>query len=65
MEDEVEIAVQINGKVKATVKIAAQDSQEEARAKVMAEPAVAGLLSGRSIVKEIFVKGRIYNIVVK
>ena len=31
----------------------------------MAEPAVAGLLSGRSIVKEIFVKGRIYNIVVK
>ncbi len=65
VEDEVEIAVQINGKVKATVKIAAQDSQEEARAKVMAEPAVAGLLSGRSIVKEIFVKGRIYNIVVK
>lgn len=65
VEDEVEIAVQINGKVKATVKIAAQDGQEEARAKVMAEPAVAGLLSGRSIVKEIFVKGRIYNIVVK
>ena len=65
VEDEVEIAVQINGKVKATVKVALEDEQETARAKVMAEPAVVTLLAGKNIVKEIYVKGRIYNIVAK
>ena len=65
VEDEIEIAVQINGKVKATVKVALEDEQETARAKVMAEPAVVALLTGKNIVKEIYVKGRIYNIVAK
>ncbi len=65
IEDEVEIAVQINGKVKATVKVGTDDAQETAREKVMADKAVEGLLAGKNIVKEIYVKGRIYNIVVK
>ncbi len=65
VEDEVEIAVQINGKVRATIKIGAEDTQDIARQKVMADKTVAGLLDGKNVVKEIFVKGRIYNIVVK
>lgn len=65
VEAEVEIAVQVNGKVKATVKVGADDTQEAAREKVMAAESVAGLLAGKNIVKEIYVKGRIYNIVVK
>ncbi|MDE6873401.1 MAG: leucine--tRNA ligase [Lachnospiraceae bacterium] len=65
VEDEVEIAVQINGKVKVTVKVGTEDAQEAAREKVMADDTVAGILSGKNIVKEIYVKGRIYNIVVK
>ncbi len=65
VESEVEIAVQINGKVKATVKVGAEDEEAAVREKVMAEPSVAGLLAGKTIVKEIYVKGRIYNIVAK
>ncbi len=65
VEDEVEIAVQINGKVRATIKIGSEDTQDIARQKVMADKTIAGLLDGKNVVKEIFVKGRIYNIVVK
>ena len=65
VEDEVEIAVQINGKVRATIKIGTEDTQDMARQKVMEDKTITGLLQGKNIVKEIFVKGRIYNIVVK
>ena len=65
VEDEVEIAVQINGKVRATIKIGTEDTQDMARQKVMEDKTITGLLQGKNIVKEIFVKGGIYNIVVK
>jgi len=65
VEDEVEIAVQINGKVRATIKIGVEDTQDMVRQKIMEDKTITGLLQGKNIVKEIFVKGRIYNIVVK
>ncbi len=65
VENEVEIAVQVNGKVKATVMVGKDDAQEAVKAKVDENAAVAKFLEGKTIVKEIYVKGRIYNIVVK
>ena len=61
-DDEVEVAVQINGKTKAVVSISADAVKEEALA--AAKEALGDKLSG-NIVKEIFVPGRIVNIVVK
>ncbi|MCU6688646.1 leucine--tRNA ligase [Gallintestinimicrobium propionicum] len=60
VESEVEIAVQVNGKVRATIKIAADISKEDAIA--AGKAAVADKLTGQ-IVKEIYVPGRLVNIV--
>lgn len=65
VEDTIEIAVQINGKVKATVSVGREDEQDAVREIVMALESIATLVEGKTIVKEIYVKGRIYNIVVK
>ncbi len=62
VEDTIEIAVQINGKTKNTVEIPASASKEEAIS--AAKEAVSGKLTG-NIVKEIYVPGRIVNIVQK
>ena len=65
VDDTLEIGVQINGKVKATVWIGAQDTKEQIQEKAMAEPKVAAALSGMQVVKVIVIPGRIVNIVVK
>ena len=62
VENEVEIAVQINGKTKATVKLA-KDADREAALEA-GKAALADKLTG-TIVKEIYVPGRIINIVQK
>ena len=62
VESEVEIAVQVNGKVRATIKIVADISKEDAIA--AGKAAVADKLTGQ-IVKEIYVPGRLVNIVQK
>ncbi len=63
IDDEIEIPVQFNGKVKATVKIPLD--AEESAVKEIVKKEVATLLEGKTIVKEIYVKNKIYNIVVK
>ena len=65
VESNVEIAVQINGKVKATLGVALDEDEESVKAKAHAIPAIAELMAGKNVVKEIYVKGRILNIVVK
>lgn len=65
VENEVEIAVQVNGKVKATVKVTLEENQDSVKAKVMEAASVKAAIENRAIVKEIYIKGRIYNIVVK
>jgi leucyl-tRNA synthetase len=65
IEDTVEIAVQINGKVKANLSISLEEKQPEVEAKALEIPAIKALLADKTIVKIIYVPGRIFNIVVK
>ena len=64
-EDTVEIGVQVNGKVKGTVEIAVDEESESALAKAKEIPGVKNAIEGKTIVKEIYVKGKIINIVAK
>ena len=61
----VEIAVQISGKIKARLMIPSDAAEEEVKALVMADANVQAALAGKSIIKEIYVKGKLYNIVAK
>jgi leucyl-tRNA synthetase len=65
LENNVEIAVQVNGRVRATVVIAIDAEKEKVREAVMKSDDVQSQLEGKSILKEIYVPGRIYNIVAK
>lgn len=61
----VEIAVQVNGKIRARINVDAEISEEAAIAAAKADGAVANEISGKTIVKELYVKGRLVNIVVR
>ncbi|AEV67705.1 leucine--tRNA ligase [Acetivibrio clariflavus] len=61
----VEIAVQINGKVRGVVTIPLNCPQEEALAAAKQVPDIVPFLEGKTIVKEIYVPNKIVNIVVK
>ncbi|MBE6560833.1 MAG: leucine--tRNA ligase [Ruminococcaceae bacterium] len=61
----VEIAVQISGKLKGTIRIAADAAKDDAIAAAKADEKIAALLDGKTIVKEIYVPGKIVNIVAK
>lgn len=63
IDSEIEIPVQINGKLKGTIRVA-NDSDEET-VKALAHKELAELLDGKTIVKEIYVKNKIFNIVAK
>ena len=65
VEAAVEIAVQVNGKVKARLKVPADITAEDAIATAKADPAVAAALEGKQLVKEIYVKGRLVNLAAK
>ncbi|MBO4360043.1 MAG: leucine--tRNA ligase [Eubacteriaceae bacterium] len=64
-EDEIEIPVQINGKLRARITVPAEAEQDEVIAAAAADETVSRLTEGKTIVKEIYVKGKILNIVVK
>ncbi len=61
----IEIAVQINGKLRDTVTVPADSDQSVVEDAAMASPKVQKYTEGRQIIKKIFVKGRILNIVIK
>lgn len=63
--DTIEIAVQINGKVRGKINVGVDEDQDSAIAKAKENPDVAAAIEGKNIVKEIYVKGRIVNIVAK
>jgi leucyl-tRNA synthetase len=65
IEDTVEIAIQINGKVKANLTIALDEKQPEVEEKAMNIDSIKTVLAGKTVVKVIYVPGRILNIVVK
>jgi leucyl-tRNA synthetase len=63
-ETEVEIVVQVNGRVRGKLKVAAGMSEEEVVALAKAEPNVAPHLKGKRVVKHIFVPDKLVNLVV-
>lgn len=63
VEDTITLPIQFNGKLKATIQISLDEDESSIKEKV--HEAIADKLDGKSIVKEIYVKNRIYNIVVK
>ena len=64
-EDTIEIGVQVNGKVKGTVEITVGEDGEAVKARARELPLVVKAVEGKNIVKEIYVPGKIVNIVVK
>ena len=64
-ESTVEIVAQVCGKIRAKMVVPADISQEEAIALAKAEPRVAAEIEGKKIVKELYVKGKLVNIVAK
>ena len=65
IEDKIEIPVQINGKLKATISINRDADQDEVKQAVNANETIQNAIAGKNVVKEIYVKNKIYNIVVK
>ncbi len=63
--NEIEIAVQINGKVKSRVTVPVDCSDADAIAAAKADDKVAADIDGKTIIKEIYVKGKLVNIVAK
>jgi leucyl-tRNA synthetase len=63
VRDSVTMAVQINGKLRATIELAANASKEEAEVVARAQPQVVHFLEGMSVRKVIVVPGKIVNIV--
>jgi leucyl-tRNA synthetase len=64
-DEEVEIVVQVNGKVRGRLKVPAGASEEEVVALAKADAGVAAHLEGKTIAKVIFVKDKLLNIVVR
>ena len=63
ISNEITLPIQFNGKLKATITI--EKDLDEALIKNMVHNAISNKLDGKEIVKEIYVKNKIYNIVVK
>jgi leucyl-tRNA synthetase len=61
---EVEVVVQVNGRVRATLKVAAGLGEAELVPKALAEPAVARHIDGKRVVKRIVVPDKLVNLVV-
>lgn len=64
-EDVIEMPIQISGKVRGKVLVNVTDTQDIIREKVLADENISKFIGDKKIVKEIFVMGKIYNIVVK
>ena len=63
IDNEITLPIQFNGKLKATIQIPLNEDENTIKKKV--HEAIDSKLDGRTIVKEIYVKNKIYNIVVK
>jgi leucyl-tRNA synthetase len=64
-EDAVEMAVQVNGKIRARITVPADADETQIRELALADPKVQAAIAGKEIVKVLVVKGRLVNIVVK
>ena len=64
-ESEIEIPVQINGKLVTVIKLAAESEAETVKASAQTEEKVVGRLVGKTVVKVVYVPGKLVNLVVK
>ena len=64
-EEEIEIPVQVNGKLRGRVVVPVDSSQEVILERALAEEKVKALIAGKEIVKKIVVPGKLVNIVVR
>ena len=64
-EDELELAVQVNGKVRGRITVPAGVSEDAIREKALLEPKVVEHLAGKTVVKVVIVAGRLVSVVVK
>ncbi len=65
VDSTVEIVVQINGKIRARLSVPADIESDEAIALAKKDEGIAAALEGKNIIKEIYVKGKLVNIVAK
>ena len=65
VEDSVEIAIQVNGKLKSRITVPVDMPESEALAAAKSDEKISAAIAGMSIVKEIYVKNKLINIVVK
>jgi len=64
IEDEVEIVVQINGKMRARLKVATDAKEETLKAAALASPKIAESIAGKEILKVVIVPSKLVNIVI-
>lgn len=65
IDTQIEMPIQINGKVRATINIAKDAKFDEIKEDIYENENIKKFISGKNIVKEIFIPGKICNIVVK
>ena len=65
VDSTVEVVVQINGKLRAKLLVAADISKDDAIAAAKADERIAAEIAGKTVIKEIYVPGKIVNLVVK
>jgi leucyl-tRNA synthetase len=63
--DEVTIIIQLNGKVRSKINVSVDEDEEKIKEIALNEPKIASYLQGKEIVKIIYVKNKLLNIVVK
>ena len=64
-EEEVEIAIQVNGKIRSRITVPADAEEAQVRELALADEKVKAAIAGKEVVKVLVVKGRLVNIAVK
>jgi leucyl-tRNA synthetase len=64
-EEQIEIPVQVNGKLRGRVTVPADSAQDFVLDRALADEKVAAAIAGKHVVKKIYVSGKLVNIVVK
>ena len=65
IDSEIEIPVQVNGKLKSLIKIALDEKQDNVLAKAKEDEKIKANIEGKTVIKEIYIKNKLVNIVVK
>jgi leucyl-tRNA synthetase len=64
-EEEITIVIQVNGKVRSRITVAADEDENTVKSLALADDKVIRFLEGKTIVKEVYIPKKLVNIVVK